>query len=684
MTRRFGPFEIEVSTGELRKHGTLIRLQQQPEKILAALLEHPGEVVSREDLVRMLWPDGTFVDYDRGLNAAINRLRQALSDSAESPRYVETVARRGYRFIAEVESTDAPGTVAVATPARAPARHRWSWMGGVLALLACATGIWLWQSRREMAPPALEPVPLTSYEGIETDPSFSPDGTQVAFSWNGPQQDNFDIYVKAVGSFDAPHRLTTDAAADTYSAWSPDGSYIAFRRGSEGIFLVPPTGGNEKHLLSKPAKGQLSWSADGKMLAYAHEPGGSEKGGISFVDTRTGETTALLEEADATVASPAISPDGQTIAFAQCSGEYTCRLGLVRRGGRPRYLPEVSGKIWEVDWTRDGRRLLYVMDNYSPTMLWEIAASAAAAPRVLGLAGTLIRTPAIPRGASRLAFSRRVPRSEIWRLDKGRLLKNPMSSTFLDQSPRLSPTGEKVAFASDRSGKAEIWVANTDGSGVVKLTNTRGGTGSPRWSPDGSRIVYDTQASNGRWDVIVIDVEGRQSLPVVTHPSDDSTPSFSVDGRWIYFSSDRTGRREVYRIPVEGGEAVRMTDAGGFVAQESADGLLYYSKLNMACGGPLFVRSLAGGPERQVLPAVCGRGFEVTPRGIYYTNGVEADGFMKVRLYEPDSGATSLIDQTKGPFEGELVMTVSRDGSTILLAGSVEFGADLYLVENFQ
>jgi DNA-binding winged helix-turn-helix (wHTH) protein len=101
---QFGAFEADVATGELRKHGIPVKLQEQPAKILAALLEHPGEVVSREELVRLLWPDGTFVDFDRGLNAAINRLRQALSDSAETPRYVETVARRGYRFIAEVGS----------------------------------------------------------------------------------------------------------------------------------------------------------------------------------------------------------------------------------------------------------------------------------------------------------------------------------------------------------------------------------------------------------------------------------------------------------------------------------------------------------------------------------------------------------------------------------------------------
>ena len=105
---RFGAFEVDLNAAELRKQGLRLRLQEQPFQVLAALLENPGEVVAREDLVRRLWPDGTVVDFDRGLNAAVTRLRQALSDSAETPRYVETVARRGYRFIAPVDSAAEP------------------------------------------------------------------------------------------------------------------------------------------------------------------------------------------------------------------------------------------------------------------------------------------------------------------------------------------------------------------------------------------------------------------------------------------------------------------------------------------------------------------------------------------------------------------------------------------------
>src|SRR5271155_214417 len=118
----FGVFELDLRAGELRKYGLKVRLQEQPFQILAMLVEHPGEVVTREELQRKLWPADTFVDFDHGLNKAINKIREALGDSAESPRFVETVTRRGYRFLADVKIADAaasraPQFGAVAAPA---------------------------------------------------------------------------------------------------------------------------------------------------------------------------------------------------------------------------------------------------------------------------------------------------------------------------------------------------------------------------------------------------------------------------------------------------------------------------------------------------------------------------------------------------------------------------------------
>lgn len=138
---RFGAFEVDLRARELRKRGLRVRLQEQPFQVLAVLLERPGEVVTRDELARRLWAEGTVVDYEGGLNAALTRLRQALSDSAEAPRYVETIARRGYRFIAQVERAEEAGATSVA-PVSLAARPRQFSKPIVVAAVTLAAGGW--------------------------------------------------------------------------------------------------------------------------------------------------------------------------------------------------------------------------------------------------------------------------------------------------------------------------------------------------------------------------------------------------------------------------------------------------------------------------------------------------------------------------------------------------------------
>ncbi len=223
---RFGVFEVDLDAGELRKSGLKVRLQEQPFQVLVLLLERPGEVLTREELIKKLWPDGTFVEFDRSLNIAVNKIREALGDSAASPRFVETVPRRGYRFVAPVEVLGEP----TQEPARPVSRRRAVWAVAILAVAAAGILIWLrgWQPGGSV--PQLAPIMLSSYPGDESYPSFSPDGNEVAFSWNEEGQDNYDIYRKLIGPGETLLRLTEHTAKDYSPVWSPDGKWIAFLR----------------------------------------------------------------------------------------------------------------------------------------------------------------------------------------------------------------------------------------------------------------------------------------------------------------------------------------------------------------------------------------------------------------------------------------------------------------------
>ena len=218
---RFGPFEADLGTGELHNEGAKLSLQVQPFQVLAFFLQHPGELVTREQLRSHIWPNDTFVDFDHALNTSIAKIRLALGDDAEHPKYIETLPRRGYRFIAAVEK---PQTEAINTrPAIAIGRKtrvQWWWalLGAVAATLLSLFAWRLTRSPLQSQSSSIEVVPLLAPHGSQSSPAFSPDGNQVAFEeYEGEDR---AIYTTLIGG-DKPLRLTVKSGV-CCPAWSPD------------------------------------------------------------------------------------------------------------------------------------------------------------------------------------------------------------------------------------------------------------------------------------------------------------------------------------------------------------------------------------------------------------------------------------------------------------------------------
>jgi len=211
---RFGAFEADLETGELRKEDAKVSLQVQPFQVLAYLLNHAGELVTREQLKSQIWPQDTFVDFDHALNTAITKIRVALGDNAERPIFIETLPRRGYRFVGVVQRPDTDAPTAEDEELK-PARRKLFWIATGVAVLLCAILV-LWRTRHhdsDPPSPPLEVVPFTSLHGFQGYPAFSPDGNQVAFT----RYDGADaaIYTALVGS-DTPLRLTTTPGLLSY------------------------------------------------------------------------------------------------------------------------------------------------------------------------------------------------------------------------------------------------------------------------------------------------------------------------------------------------------------------------------------------------------------------------------------------------------------------------------------
>jgi Tol biopolymer transport system component len=550
------------------------------------------------------------------------------------------------------------------------------------------------------APPAAPPQvnPLSSYPGREEFPSFSPDGNQVAFSWNGERQDNFDIYIKLVDSATSL-RLTTDPAADLSPSWSPDGRQIAFLRqgpgGKSDVFVVPPLGGTERKLTSVTtlASGGLAWYPDNRFVAVPDRQEGGDAAGITLIDTQSGEKRWLASAPAGAqrVLFPAVSPDGKTLAFDIEMGAWLGDTYLVdATGGVPRRLTTDGGQSEGLAWDPDGHHILSARTSrLGRRAFWRVPAEGGAAELVN--VGDNPTQPVFSRRPGRWAFSKRISRYDIRRVDTS----NPnseaplfVSSTQLDANPQFSPDGSRVVFSSNRSGGIEIWIANADGSSPLPLT-TLEITGSPRWSPDGRRIAFDAIAG-GNADIYVVEVAGGPPQRLTTSPSEDIVPGWSADGRWLYFTSNRGGDRQIWKMPVgqPGGEdkAVQLTRQGAFYAVESPDGrFLYYAK-ERALETTIWRVPVEGGEETPLFePALSGWGnLATTSQGLYFVHRQEQESkeprWVVMFLPIGEGAPHELVELPRFPTLGGPGLSVSPDGRWIL-TGQVDIESDLMLVQ---
>jgi Tol biopolymer transport system component len=598
--------------------------------------------------------------------------------------------------------TDAPADVLAEEQERggpAPStRSRWIGAVTLLVVLVAVVGVALarWVVFRRSDFPVLDPVPLTSDLGSESDPTFSPDGDQVAYAWDGPSQNHWDIYVKMVGS-DSPLRLTKGPSQNASPAWSPNGRFIAFRRfpakGKTQILLIPPIGGHEKVISEDPrTMDSLSWSPDNRWIvtsAYESEPGPV---GLAAIDVNTGEMRRLTRPPRENWGDfePAIAPDGASIIFSRDLGSTSelYRLKLkddLRPDGEPQPLTAHHRWTGMPAFTPNGTAIVYssgIKDDVAS--LWLLPLTVAGQPRPLFRSTNSCYQAALSRRRNRLAFSvGRIFRVDTWRLDLTPDFKPAgppvrlISSTHTDYNAQYSPDGKSIVFHSTRSGASEIWMSEADGSNAVRLTTFNAPiTGSPRWSPDGRWIVFDSN-KEGQFEVYRLPAGGGVPERLTRDPATDGVPSYSRDGRSIYFMSNRSGSNQVWKMDANGGNARQITRHGGYLAFESYDSQwVFYSREDG--DSPLYRVPADGGVETQVLPRVYEFGFNVTPRGVLFAGGENSTG---IEFLNFETGKVSAF------FHPDRQMTVglslSPDQRHLLYPQRESSGSDLMLVENF-
>ncbi len=698
-TVRFGIFEVDLAAGELRRSGTRVKLQEQPFQVLAALLERPGEIVSKEELQGRIWKEDTFVDFDRSLATAVNKVRQALGDSASNSRFVETVPRRGYRFLAEVSDTS--------SRTQGSTRAALIWGTGCLAAVAVVAFLMgRADTESNLQPLSITPLPVTSSPGFEYHPAISSDGARVAYSRDPNISTTANLYVQMIGSDDEPIQLTDSPPQDFSPAWSPDGDYLAFVRFSperSEIIRIRSIGGPETALgtVSIPdgflaqmlSFRYLDWSADGKSLAVSQH-GGPDSPALFLLEIETGERTPLPLPEVEFVRNPAYSPDGRSLAYAgfQRLDEADIWVQELAGARKPRRVTSQEKFINGLDWTADGTELVFSRGG-----LWRVGI-AGDKPPTMQLGGLLGDSPSIAADSNRLVYGLRDYDSNIWsvpgpvvRQGAGRIAPSRIvSSTRGDDSAALSPDGSRVVFVSNRTGINELWGADTDGSQAKRVLAASGlSPGSPSWSPDGKFIAFDGNEPGEAKDIYLMRADGRRAQRLTTSlDAHDIRPAWSRDGEWIFFASFHergTGEAAIWKWPVGGGEATKVTDDAGFGFYESTDASLYFHD-KIDANGEIWRLPPGGGVRERILSGVESKNWSAFASGICFVK--EDDGGTRgLWFYEFETRNTTRFGEVPKDKEvyGSPGLSVSADGERIVLSivdGKLQ--GDIMMLDGFR
>jgi len=603
----------------------------------------------------------------------------------------------------------APGTVGAY---RAPA-SKWKWWLVAAAIVVITAGtLWYSLPRTRRIPAPVKVVALTSNVGDEGAPSFSPDGNQIAYSWNGEKQDVHHIYVKLIGP-GPPLRLTGDTANDSWPAWSPDGQTIAFLRdfgsGKYGVYLIPALGGAERQLmqvsipetewLSAP---YLAWLPD-KWLIYTNKAAAERPPSLFAMQIDTRETRPVTSPPSGILgdSAPAVSPDGNQLAFARMVGMgpadfYTVKLSEDHTtAGEPQRISFFNWQGAGAAWTPHGRNV--VLSNGQD--LWKVAisrsGSAESQPQKIEPFGSGGTFPVIARQGKRMAYVKPYGGPlNIWRMNlepghkKGEKAGGTNDAVDLIPStnsafaPQFSPDGKRITFESDRTGNLEIWTCQSDGTNCSALTSLGKASGVPNWSPDGRQIVFYSRPKQNA-QIYAIDSQGGGLRRLTDDQWENFFPVWSRDGRWIYFASMRTGSEQVWKVPSGGGQPVQVTRNGGFAARESVDSKVLYFTKSKDPFASLWMMPVEGGPETKLLDQVVIANFAVTSRGLYYMTKPDArpDTRLVQFLSFADQKTRVIATVKQNVYHG---LSVSPDERWLLYAPNSRGGSNVMLVENFD
>ena len=594
---RFATFEVDLQAQELRKAGLRLKLTGQPFHVLAILLEKPGTAVTREELQKRLWPD-TFVDVDHNLNTAINKIREALGDSSENPRFVETLPRRGYRFIGPitVNGTAAP-EVAHATERRSPdgpesaARTR---RLGALALLSTvvllvAGGFWIYKRHENPTAPHQRMLTrITFDDGLQIGATWSPDGRFLAYS--SDRGGKFDLWVQQV-SGGSPVQITRGPGQHVQPDWSPDGRLLAYRvdDSESGLFVAPALGGEDLGRKVASFGYYPRWSPDSSHLLFQTHFVGIDAPNRFYVvgldDSPPREVLAeFIREHKLRPGAATWFPDGRRISLWVWDRDPTPRIWTVpvEGDGTPIQLeipPSIQQEFAEVAksgtvvehhggmslaWSPKADAVYFESGYQGAINLWKLTVDpktmrATAVDRLTTGPGP-DSALAISSDGRRLGYTAKSEHIRNWLFpfnpDAGRITGPGQPLTVpgrIALVPSMSRDGKRVAFCISLAGRFELWEKSLSDGREAPLVADDYDRRYAQWSPDANQLAYTRRSiSSGEQQVMVWSFTSHSEAPLTTLGQTDTLVyDWSPDGKSLLVSRVGPNQlQEIWEIPL--------------------------------------------------------------------------------------------------------------------------------------
>ena len=654
---RFGAFELDRQTAELYKHGTKLKLQGQPIAVLALFLERPGELVTREEIRKHLWPEDTFVDFEHSLNTHIKKLRQVLDDAAETPRYIETLPRRGYRFIAQVDTVpNGNAVVEEPEPSRTPAQkvRSWKYAAAAALIVAIVAGALYWIYRPRI--PVVTGIHQLTHTGRR----------KAAWNYHRPLTDGTRVYFDEFKTeLSQVAQVSTKGGDVSYFELPPIQNAYLSDLSSDGseLLIEDWSGAPAEAFWIFPLPNGPAQKVPSGFWYMQFLPGGKQLLGIKnrqmfAVDRDSEQTRPLMSLPDSfgtdVIESFAISPDGKRVRFAtrdnkmwesnldgsrmrpflphdtelMCCGNWSAdgdlfvfssrgregdNLWAVTERGLPFYRvvsPPVQLTNGPMPFrystvSRDGKQILALGETTRGELSVYDAQSREFRPYLNGISAGFVEFSPNGQWVTYVAY----PEATLWksRVDGTERLQLTTPSLGVILNPRWSPDGKSIVFSSWRSVEIDnrIYLVSAEGGAPLLLLSGDFSPNDPTWSPDGKSIAYGGSAGVGEdmrfTEIRILDLETRKSTSVPGSKGFFS-PRWSPDGHFIAAQSGDS--RKLFLYHAESGRwieltspAMRRTDYFGWPAWSSDSRYLYADKSQFVGGQIYRFRVPDGNPE---------------------------------------------------------------------------------------